>query len=507
MSSHKRINLICLAIIALTVVLTLLFMNGKALGLRPIGGGPGDGTGGNSLFSDADLYDSWDVKDATQILLEGSTARVLGGGAYFHEGRVVISASGYYRLSGTLESGPVLVDADKGSKVFLMLDGAHLQCEDDACLWIEQADKVVLTLAQGSKNSIADAPSRSEEAALARRDGAIFARDDLSINGPGSLTVTAAYKHGIDAHDDLVLTGGKILVSAVRDALHVNDSLRLRNASLELEAGHVGLSQELPGGRFYMESGSLTVNSEGDAVHTAGDTELLGGTLTLSAADDAVHAEGSFLQSGGKLAISTCREGVEASLIRVSGGDVQLSCRVNGLNAALPADREDLAALKPLIEISGGSVAVLCAEGSHADGLDSNGDILISGGALLVSLADNKGNCALDWGRENGGILRITGGSVVCLDSGASTDGPDRSSTQPALLCGLGSTRAAGTVLVLEDRDGTELLRAEAPCSFSAALLSSPRLVKGTPVRLLVDGLVREISLDESFTVQGVFDE
>ena len=505
MSSHKHIDRICLVITLLTLGLTLLFINGRALGLRPMTGS--ELQDGSSLFSTVDLYDSDTYRDATEIVLQGQDAQIVGGGAYFHEGRVVISSGGAYRLSGTLESGPVLVDTDRSSTVFLLFDGVTLRCPDDAALWVEQAGKVVLSLAEGSENRIEGSASRSDEAAQARRDGAIFCRDDLSINGPGSLSITAGYRHGIDAHDDLILTGGTIRISAPGDALHVNDSLRLREAELELEAADKGLSQQQPGGQIVLESGSLTVKSADDAIHGAGEFVMKGGRAVLTSGDDAVRAETAFQLSGGSLLISDCREGVESAVLRVSGGELQLRCRVNGLSAALPRDREDLVGQRPLIELSGGSVVVICPDTTHADGLDSKGDIFITGGALLVGMSDSKGTRALNWARDQGGVCRINGGSVVCLDSGAMTGRPDRSSGQCSLLCGLGAARAAGTTVVLEDADGRELLRAEAPCSFSCALLSSPRLEKGGHYRLLLDGLVREIALEDTVTVQGVFPE
>ena len=112
-----------------------------------------------------------------------------------------------------------------------------IRCSDDACLRVDQADKVFLTLAEGSVNSMASGESYSDAALADNTGGAIYAHDDLTINGSGSLSVTAAYKHGIDANDELVITGGTLTVDAVGDGLHVRDNLRICDASITLTAG------------------------------------------------------------------------------------------------------------------------------------------------------------------------------------------------------------------------------------------------------------------------------
>ncbi len=70
---------------------------------------------------------------------------------------------------------------------------------------MEQADKVFITLADGSTNKIvSNSFTGNEDTNI---DGAIFSREDLTLNGSGTLKITSA-AHGIVSKDDLVLTGG-----------------------------------------------------------------------------------------------------------------------------------------------------------------------------------------------------------------------------------------------------------------------------------------------------------
>ena len=512
MSTHKHIDLICVIVLVLTLILTVLFINGERFGLRPMSADELS-EDDSSTVTATDRNGAWETGGATQIFLLGETARVSGGGAYFHEGTVTISSGGRYVLSGTLDNGSIFVNAGSGSKVWLMLDGAHISCEDDACLCVEQADKLILSLAEGSENSMISGAQYRDEALQAGHDGAIFSRDDLSINGAGSLSVSAGYRHGIVANDDLVIAGGSLSVSAARDAVHANDSLSIENADLSLLAGDNGMEVNTEGGLLHMASGSLTIDSEGDSIHAAGDITLDGGSLDIRSGDDAVHADGALSVNGGSLTVRDCYEGLEALVIDIRGGTAEIRCRDDGLNAIggtrpvllTDPDAEPPAPIqeKGDIRLSGGSVTVICESGRKADGLDAGGDILISGGSLLVSMVNNRGNCALDCGTENGGVCRITGGTVIALDAGGMTEPPDGNTDQCAVLCDLGTGRGAGATLRLEDSAGRELLRVEAPCSFSCVLLSSGELRQGESCRLFIDGIVRQLDLTDTVTVVG----
>ena len=68
----------------------------------------------------------------------------------------LIQDGGYYRLTGQLD-GRVRIDAED-QYVHITLDGASIGSREGPALHVQSASKVVLTLADGSKNSIADSP-------------------------------------------------------------------------------------------------------------------------------------------------------------------------------------------------------------------------------------------------------------------------------------------------------------------------------------------------------------
>ena len=432
MSTGRHIDKICAAAVLLALIVTILFMNGRALGIEAVP----DGDDGDGQFTANDLDGSWDASSAARITLTGDGADIDGGGAYFAGGSVCIARAGRYILSGELTGG-VVIDTDSGGKVWLLLDGADIHNEDGAALLVEQAEKVFITLAEGSENALSSGAEYSQEAVDANIDGTIYSRDDLTINGGGSLAVTAEYRHGIVCNDDFAITGGTVTIDAAQDGIHANDSARLCGMDLTVTAGDDGVtvSNDEGTGHFYMESGTLS--------------------------------------------IPACCEGVEAVDVTVAGGRLEIAPTDDGINAS-----------------GGGEVRVVNDAGRDADGLDSNGSIFISGGSTFLSVNGSGGNCALDAGTESGGVCQITGGTVVAAGGSAMAEGFDSSSTQGFLMQTVSG--GAGTAVELRDSAGGVLLSAEIPCSFTSLVLSAPGLAVGDTCTLAVGGTETEVTIDNS---------
>ena len=601
MSTHNTLDKICVAIVICSLVLTALFMNGEALGITKIVDEDAEQNSDSAYFTTNDQNGSWDTTGAAVITLTGDGASISGNGAYVYDGNVVIAEAGRYVFSGNLEDGSIIVDTHDSSKVWILLDGVEINCSDDACIQVDQADKVFLTLAESSQNILTSGSVYSDTALSDGTDGAIFAHDDLTINGGGSLTVTAQYSHGISANDDLVITGGTITISAVDDAIHVNDSIRIKDAAITATAGDDGLltTNEVENGYLYIESGTLDITASGDGIHTTGDITVAGGETNISAGDDGIHSDASVYVQSGTILISDCYEGIEALIIDVSGGDVSINCEDDGFNAnggsgdmfggggqmgggrndgtfghggmqgsgtddgmtgerptppdmgeegmtgerptppgmgeegatgerptppdmgeegmsgGMPAGQEtetasgsgqssaDTEDVETYISISGGNIRIVNEIGQDADGLDSNGDIKISGGTIYISLMGTGSNCAVDYASESGGVAEITGGTIIACGASSMAEGFDSTSTQASILYNTSTVAEAGTTLTVTDADGSVLLSWEVPCSFSSALISCPEMKVGGTYTVSAGGTSEEITLEDVSTTYG----
>ncbi|MBR1757880.1 MAG: carbohydrate-binding domain-containing protein [Lachnospiraceae bacterium] len=291
MSTHKKIDLICVVVILVGLLITVLFMNGEALGMTVMYDQDTEAHEDTEFFSAKDLNPDWDVSAATYIKCMGSYAIISGSGAYVYDGNVYITGGGYYYITGELTDGSIIVDAHKNSKVWVMLDGVNVYASDTAAFQVLQADKVFLTLAEGSENVLASGGEFSSEAEEAGINAVIYAKDDLTINGYGTLTVNGGVKHGIKANDDLVITGGNISITVPGDGIHVNDSVRITEATITIEAGDDGIDQDEEDGYLYVASGTITIDCEDDAVNIAGLLVVDGGTITPDISAGAITSE------------------------------------------------------------------------------------------------------------------------------------------------------------------------------------------------------------------------
>ena len=316
MSTHKHINLICVVVLVCTILLTVLFMNGARFGIQVIP--DGDAVGESEYFTYNDLNADWETTSATVIDLDALS--VSGGGAYFYDRDLIISGAGLFDISGTLEDGRILVDAGGSSKVFILLNGMSVHCADDACLQVLQAKKVFLTLAEGTENTFSSGSDFSSEAEDAGRSGAIYASDNLTINGTGSLAVVGQYRHGIEANDELVITGGTITVSAPLDGFSVNDSFRMCNADIVIHTEDDGITvKNYEAGTLYQESGTLEISCSDDGIRTAGPVTLAGGSCTISCGSKGIRSETSISVTECMLRIDECATGLTAPEINAGG--------------------------------------------------------------------------------------------------------------------------------------------------------------------------------------------
>ena len=446
MATHKRIDALCLAAVLVTLLLTALFMNGEALGITALA----DGDAGDGQFTQNDVNADWSRDGATEITLSGTGGRVSGSGAAIEDGNVYILSAGSYLLRGELTDGSVIIDAKSGDKIWLLLDGVSIHCEQSAALRVEQAGKVFLTLAEGTENTLSSGDAYDEESVSAGVDGTIYSRDDLTINGGGALTVSAEYRHAIVCNDDFVLCGAALTLYAAQDGIHANDSARFADAAVTIYAG---------------DDGVTVSNDEGT---------------------------GYLYVASGTIAIPSCYEGLEAVSVTIDGGTIDIAPTDDGINANGRGS---------VLTINGGDITITNPDGRDADGLDSNGDLLINGGRVFLSVADTGGNCAIDYGSENGGVCEMRGGTVVACGGSMMAEGFDEGSEQAFIMHSVSAR--AGSELTLTDEDGAVLLKETIPCAFSSVILSTPELRLGESYTLTVDGAATQVLADNSSASGG----
>lgn len=451
-------------------------------------------------------------------------------------GVVTVKCSGNYYLTGSASDYQVIVNtaATDTGKVDLFLNGVSLK-SSDAPIYVQNAEKTELHLVKGTTNSVEDGATRSKtytgNNGTDTTKAAIYAKDDLSIKGSGSLTVKANYNNGIHTSNDLkikkstgtlnvtaancglkgkaslTINGGTITVNAAKgDGIKSDEddaaalaqgkgNVKIAGGSITITAGYDGISANntvlitkgettdeptikitagggqtclgnstggqggRPGGgmgfgmegnscspdssmkgfkadsNIVIEAGKIEINSRDDGIHSDGNLTITGGFATVKSDDDGIHAEKTLTVKGGTVEVTMAYEGMEAAYMNFEGGVTSVVTTNDAWNAAGanassstggnnggrggPGGGFGFGSDGSKAKVTGGFHYLYVGTGD-TDGMDSNGDIDISGGVVIIECRMNGGMGGMV---DSDGSTSITGGKLLGFGTNNSEEG------------------------------------------------------------------------------------
>lgn len=237
------------------------------------------------MFTERDQDGTYDEDSCVRIQLEGSSAAADSDSVQISGNTVTITEEAAYIISGELEDGMIIVDAPDTAKIQLVLDGADIASAASAPLYILEADKVFVTLAEGSENTLSNGGTYTaiDDNNI---DAVIFSKQDLTLNGSGALKVNSPGGNGITSKDDLVITGGTYNITALSHGLEANDSIRITGETkLTIEAGKDGIHAENDEddslGFVYISKGDFHITAEGDGISAGAYMQIKDGQFQL----------------------------------------------------------------------------------------------------------------------------------------------------------------------------------------------------------------------------------
>ena len=337
-------------------------------------------------FTDREKSGSYKALEAVKITLNKTTATVSGSGAKADGSTITITEEGVYVVSGTLEDGQIIVDASDSDKVQIVLDGVHINCETNAAIYVREADKVFITLAENSSNTLGGGNeyTQIDDNTV---DGVIFSKSDLVCNGTGSLTIEADYKHGIVSKDDLVITGGTYKIAAADNGITAKDQIKILDGSFDIDAANSAVkaknTDDTELGNIYIAGGIFTIEAEQDGFHATGSIVVDDGTITVNSGDDGFHADLDTVIHSGTILVEKSYEGLEGKRVVVNGGDITINASDDGINAANSGD-DGANAINPGANAAGSGDDDSNAASSNNDSsaaVNSGDDSSISGAA------------------------------------------------------------------------------------------------------------------------------
>lgn len=337
----------------------------------------------SEMFSDRDFETSYDKSKCISIQLNGNSASCDSDAVKISGTTITISEEGTYVFSGILDDGMLYVNADDKSKIQIVLNNASITSATSAPLYILEADKVFVTLANGTSNTFANGGTFTsiDDNNI---DGAVFSKQDLTFNGSGSLTVTSPTGHGIVCKDDLVFTGGTYTIHSASHGLDANDSIRLTQTSITVVSGKDGIhaenSDDTSLGFIYIKDGSMNITAEGDGISAGNSMQINDGAFSIVSGGGSKNSTkqssdswGDFM--GGHGGGMGGRNGVNSS--RQSDTTTTESDDASTSIKAIKSSGDML--------IQGGTFTIDSAD----DSVHSNASITVGGGTFVIASGDD----------------------------------------------------------------------------------------------------------------------
>ncbi len=383
---------------------------------------------------------------------------------------VLIDESGAYEFFGDYSNITVNVnkDIDDGT-VYLILNEAEITSDTATPLNIIEAENVVIILVGENIINQGEIIGADEDFP----SGALHSKADTLITGEGSLTVNTLYKDGINSRDDLIIQDTSITVTAVEHGIEGKDLLAIDNSYInvtsyrdgirtsndeDLEKGnliiksgefiinalHDGIAAEqllliengdfditsgggflevlneitrgegsgntisatdlledsmrsLKGSDIIINGGDFLLDSYEDTIHANGDLTINGGIFDIISGDDAIHADTNLVINNAEILVRDGYEGIEGETVTINGGNINITVLDDAMNANSDTG---------FIKITGGTIYLK----SQGDGIDSNGDLIIEGGDIIVDVDAiySGGDSEIDVS----GTFTITGGNI-----------------------------------------------------------------------------------------------
>ncbi|OGO90701.1 MAG: hypothetical protein A2Y17_03155 [Clostridiales bacterium GWF2_38_85] len=491
-------------------------------------------------YDEDDTDVSYVESDDGEIALNGNSISYNGEGAVVEGSIITITSPGEYIVGGKLNDGQIIIELSTDEKVQLILNGVDITCKTGPAIYTVNADRTIITLADGTTNTLTDSSTHALESGADEPDACIFSKNDLTINGTGSLIVNANYKNGIKTKDDLKIVDGNITITSVEDGMVGRDTVSVKGGTLNINAGSDGIKTtneentekgycNIEGGTTNINcgndgvdivtdltitdgkiditsgdgsnsnlsvnnssrkglkannsisvyDGTIVINSRDDAINCNNLITINGGNIEISTGDDAVRANTEIIINAGQITILKCYEGLESKTITLNGGDVNIVASDDGING------------------TDGSSSVF-GGGFDGGGFSSGTAVLeINGGQITVnaegdgidingSIVQTGGNVIVlgPTANNNGaldydGTYVISGGTVVALGSSGMAQTASTSSSQCSVIIYFTSTQAKSSVFSLLDAEGNEIIAVTAAKQYQSAVVSSAALIVG----------------------------
>lgn len=215
-------------------------------------------------LSKFDQLEYYNEDTATRIVCTEGEISVSGNGADITGSRITLYEQGTYIIKGDFPDNSIYVNSSSENKVHIVLDGANIACNTTSPIYGAYADKIIITLAEDSVNSLSDTINHANDDGL----GCLFSRTDVTINGKGTLNITGNYSSGIQVKKNFKVYESTINIEAENNGIKGNNSVTLVDSNITITAKGDGIKtseiEDRTKGFIFVSGGIVEVTSDDD---------------------------------------------------------------------------------------------------------------------------------------------------------------------------------------------------------------------------------------------------
>ena len=329
--------------------------------------------------------------------------------------------------------------------------------------------------------------------------------DDNTLSPDGDFymdggTITgSAYGDGIQATDELVITGGNVDVTTTNSTFYVTDANGDDESSKGIKSGCDNAS-----GTITIAGGNINLNTQDHAIKCKGPIDIKGNPSISITASLKYRASGSTEQEGGKgitgegnvtigesgnpaIRIYDAEEGIESKTkLTIAGGDIKINTWDDGLNVG---------GVGTDLNITGGTTYIY----ANGDGIDSNKNITITGGTLVVNSDSSNDNSAIDLD----GTLNFSGGTLVA--AGPSGMDNSKQNSGSGVWLTLNGSFTKGQLINIQDTNGNEVFTFVPAQNCTSVKFGSTSLVSGKTYNVYQGGSTTSSSASNGILTGGKY--
>ena len=297
-------------------------------------------------------------------------------------GIVTISCGGTYEFSGSSDDGQIVVNTlAEDSVVHVRLNNLTLKNSTDAPFFVISSSRTIVKVLEGTVNTFEDAGTRSSVTYVKKgkdkvktdtTNACIYAKDDLTINGKGTLKIVANYKNGIHTTNDLRIRDNPTI------DVHARNNALKGKGSVDIEGGAIVL-KAIDGVGIKSDEGE----DENSVVSGKGSVRIKGGKITVRAGDNGIEAYNEIVVSDEvsvpEINVNTLEKGLKASVIKM--GNAITTIRSDGDGWKVVDQLEVFAGFHYM--------------SAGADGIDVQNVFLLKGGTVIIENQSEKESASI----------------------------------------------------------------------------------------------------------------